>query len=439
MPEMNALIEKLRPHFVEKPFPSVHYKSRLRPNFYIDPKKSIVVSVKASEITYSPDSSGLNYNLRFPRITKIREDKNYNDIMTVPEFHELREACKGKLAKRTDGMPSPTKATPFRKRHSNEKPKDDEDDEEDGDNTSDDEPESKRSKAGSVRFVANRSPKKAAGAGSSRSSVAAPLKPVIKEDIFKNKVFLVYGPAAWKTQTEQDLICHGGQIVQNPVRERFYIVGALNHMKVEQAFRARKYDILKIDWISRCITAKKEVPFLPSDFVSYTKETDELFKNDYDKFGDSYTKKLSLDETKQLVNKVLKLETLPKPRDKDGNSDSDSDTDDESTDTMDRELFPGREYKRIAQYRFFKDVKVAFRGPVNAALAGLVEFYGGSVASDEEDDGENDRITHVVVENSLSPRKRNQFCAILVRPKWIQDCVKAKTCLDELSYSTGLA
>ena len=62
-----------------------------RPNVYItDVSKSVILEIRAGELIVS-DQYPTMYTLRFPRVLKIRYDKNWNEGLT---FNELQEMVK---------------------------------------------------------------------------------------------------------------------------------------------------------------------------------------------------------------------------------------------------------------------------------------------------------------------------------------------------------
>lgn len=70
-----------------------------KPEVYIEPRNSVIIQVKAAEIVGS-DMYKTNCTLRFPRIEKIREDKEWHGCMTLAELEQFRSKASGKLASR---------------------------------------------------------------------------------------------------------------------------------------------------------------------------------------------------------------------------------------------------------------------------------------------------------------------------------------------------
>jgi len=75
-------------------FPEVNGAER--PDVWISPTKSIIAQIKASEIVPAKNYS-LGFTLRFPRLVKIREDKDWSDCMTTSEVEGIRKLAEGRL------------------------------------------------------------------------------------------------------------------------------------------------------------------------------------------------------------------------------------------------------------------------------------------------------------------------------------------------------
>ncbi len=68
-----------------------------RPDVWIEPRNSMVVQVKAVEITET-DKYKTGLTLRFPRLEKFREDKAWHECMRLSELKELFSKNQGMLA-----------------------------------------------------------------------------------------------------------------------------------------------------------------------------------------------------------------------------------------------------------------------------------------------------------------------------------------------------
>ena len=63
-----------------------------KPDVIIDPKDSLIVQVKASEITNS-EKYKCQCTMRFPRVERVRDDKSWYDCMTFEELEEMKRVC----------------------------------------------------------------------------------------------------------------------------------------------------------------------------------------------------------------------------------------------------------------------------------------------------------------------------------------------------------
>lgn len=483
---VKELVEELKPKFVKDTPPNVRLKARKKPDFMIDPAKSIVVQVKASEIIPS-DVYPTNYTLRFPRITKIRKDKSPNEIMEVKEFLRIREACGGKLAKRTDGAGGKSKHLYFNKkrRHS---------DFEDSDGDVEDEPVKKKSPTATVsKDIANEETR-AGFSGSSKillslpkpkpknsdSSMSAgknispskmksaimPLKKsnaLVQHNIFMSKVFCVYGMTSWKLEMEHQIRQHGGEISQSPdVKNFFAIISARrNSVLVRKAIQSGNYNVLQPSWVKKCIEKGEELETAPLDYWAMTQETRDKFKNEYDEYGDSYSKENTLEETRAIIERMLEDEDeearthsdstpegSPEKINKNpvvarnepseieiGNSDgseSDSSTDFSANGDgfLSNDDETSDEERSTGSVNFMSDVQVVFRGKVDDILKIRLEFYGGKVLINESDP----QITHVVLCKKGGCSGEDHSRAMVVTQKWLEDCLRKKRFLDERRY-----
>ena len=96
MDELTQLRAKLRPYWskYDARFPPALYGRWVpsmsdRPDVYInDVSKSVVLEIRAGELVVSDQYPTL-YTLRFPRVLKIRYDKNWDEAFTESDLKEL--------------------------------------------------------------------------------------------------------------------------------------------------------------------------------------------------------------------------------------------------------------------------------------------------------------------------------------------------------------
>lgn len=96
---MSNLNASLRPHWQKTKINKIGRKmvsespsflewNNSPPDVWIDPKNSMILEVKGTEL-FKTYIYRTKYTLRFPRITKIRSDKLWFDCCTLEEFDGL--------------------------------------------------------------------------------------------------------------------------------------------------------------------------------------------------------------------------------------------------------------------------------------------------------------------------------------------------------------
>lgn len=97
--EKNEICEKLRPHW-KKVNVSKDGRQKIRttdssielggatPDFWIDPKQSIVVEIVAADLVIT-DTYRTSHTFRFPRIKQVRYDKPWHDACSLQELQQF--------------------------------------------------------------------------------------------------------------------------------------------------------------------------------------------------------------------------------------------------------------------------------------------------------------------------------------------------------------
>ena len=70
------------------------------PEYYIEPKDSVVFEVKVGQVVRSGNFSA-KHALRFPRVAHIRYDRDYRNVMSLSELVQLAQAREGRAGQRT--------------------------------------------------------------------------------------------------------------------------------------------------------------------------------------------------------------------------------------------------------------------------------------------------------------------------------------------------
>ncbi|XP_030210368.1 DNA ligase 4 [Gadus morhua] len=234
-----------------------------RPEVYIEPRHSVIVQVKAAEIVGS-DMYKTNCTLRFPRIERIRDDKEWHQCMTLSELDRFRHRASGKLASRhlqLDGDGG-------------------------GGGGSDGQPDKKKKR------------KAAAAAAKPRRVVGLldhfrpqDLSAVTKEtDMFEEVEFCVLNGSEEdpKAELEKGVARCGGVVVQNPGPDTYCVIAGVENMRVRNLTLADTHDVVRADWLRACLDGGRVVPWQPRHMIHMTPATREHFAKEYDAHGDSY-------------------------------------------------------------------------------------------------------------------------------------------------------
>lgn len=81
------------------------------------------------------------------------------------------------------------------------------------------------------------------------------------------------------------------------------ITSKLTH-KIRNYIKRDTYDIVKSDWLDRCIKEKSFIAWRPNDMFHSMTNTKELFDKLFDKYGDSYTEDLNDESIKELFESI---------------------------------------------------------------------------------------------------------------------------------------
>lgn len=359
-----------------------------KPEVYIEPRNSVILQVKAAEIV-SSDMYKTNCTLRFPRIERIREDKEWHQCMTLTELSQFRSRASGKLASKHLHI-------------------------------QEDQPEKKKRK-----FVAK--PKKTIGIISHFKS--QDLSAVAKEtDMFEDVEFCVINgnDEHSKAELEKGVARCGGIVVQNPGKDTYCVIAAVQNMRVKNLISSDQHDVVWAAWLLECLENKQVIPWQPRHMIHMSPSTRDHFAKEYDQYGDSYyvdTDEQQLMEiferigpTKAKCPSVAQIEA------------------ENAWDDLPTSIFrPYSAYfDRCAD---LEDPKSIIQGSCLDTRALEFRFHGGTVVEKLKEG-----ISHVIVEGE---RRALDFKTLrrlytkkfkIVRESWVTDSIKAGHVEDEIDY-----
>lgn len=394
--ELTELIKRLLPHWqqvIPGQCPSGLVWTKEKPDVWIAPHNSYILEIKATEIVPS-NAFKAEFTLRFPRVEKIRYDKRWSDCMTVTEVDKLRKEASGKLYSRHVDASDHLSESPKKKRRQ-------------------------------LTHMPIRVGEQFRGIDSSAVSVTSHL--------LQGKVFCVL--TAFNELTKKDIetkiVENGGTVVQNPGRIVFCVLTGCYTLRARNIASMNQHNIVRVDWLLRCIAAHELLPWTPADLFHATPTVKEQLSTEYDEFGDSYTQPLTEDSLAYVLERAALSKTAQ------------NFTEEMSAD-VEMELFSGPSpYGFFRPCQAYMDRYVTLNEPRSETSLDLdtVEldftFYGGQISLEI-----NDQTTHVIMYSESKSRldeikrlnrdRDRKF--YIVTEHWVFESVKMKSRQDECNY-----
>ena len=377
-----------------------------RPDVWIRPSESVVISVKASSIGAS-DQFAVAWTLRFPRFRRLRLDRSWDSALDVDGFDQIRTRADEEAKGRKEMVIENRRRRP-----------------------------TKRARRELVIAGADGPPVTAV------PSTAAGTK------VFEGLEFCVLSEAvkpARKTKGQLEALIkeNGGRISQRPdAGGGMILVADKRVVKVASLIKGGDADIVRPKWILDCIAQASKggersyaLPFEESHLFHATDAMKEVARRNADQFGDSYARNLDMDELSEIIK------GMPNPE-RDG----------------DRTFDPGRFLDELEEHghllsamkgTIWRRCRVFFAlGEGMSDLATLrlkhyVRFGGGAVADEIEDEG----ITQIVIAAGDDAAMREVAADVryrissrstvprIVTGKWVEDCWRETTRVDEEPYA----
>uniref|UniRef100_A0A8C4R0L4 DNA ligase n=1 Tax=Eptatretus burgeri TaxID=7764 RepID=A0A8C4R0L4_EPTBU len=279
MRELADMGMKLAPHWKplcrKDPLPSNIIIGSERPEVLIAPEVSVVVQVRATEIT-SSRHYGAGITLRFPRIVRVRDDRAWNACTSLAELRALQHHASGKLATR----------------HVHD------------DGSTRNKPEPKRRKVPAPR-PAPSVPSRFKG------PVAVDNEGVEKGPLLGLEVCILSGTAAKpKAPLENAVMNAGGSIVQNPGPETYCVVMERVNLRGRNLVSENSHDLITASWLVQCLDEGRLVPWEPKHIVHLTPASMAAFSEQYDAYGDSFQCMTDEDELQATFGRMVNCTDL---------------------------------------------------------------------------------------------------------------------------------
>ncbi|KAM9835850.1 DNA ligase 4 [Aulostomus maculatus] len=360
-----------------------------KPEVYIEPSNSVILQVKAAEIVGS-DMYKTNCTLRFPRIEKIRDDKEWHQCMTLAELEQLRSKASGKLASR-------------HLRFDN------------------DEPQKKKRKIPAK-------PKKVISIIDHFKS--QDLSGVTKEtDMFEDVEFCILNgtPDHPKAELEKGVARCGGIVVQNPGRDTYCVIVGLENMRVKNLVASDEQDVVWAAWLLECLDQKRVVPWQPRHMVHMSPSTREHFGKEYDSYGDSFFMDTDEQQLREVFGRIGRADTSVAVN---------------VSQVEERYGWEDLPTSMFRPFTVYMDSYADIGDPSSAIQASCLDiralefrYHGGTVAPKLEEG-----VTHVVIAEDTrlldfrSLRRCFKKKFKMVRDTWVTESIKAGYLMNDSDY-----
>ncbi|KAI0105581.1 ATP-dependent DNA ligase [Hypoxylon sp. NC0597] len=370
----------------------------LRPDVWIRPSESIVISVKAASAGES-DQFAKGITLRFPRFRGLRLDRSWDSCLDFQGFLDMKARAEKENEEKAMNMESRRKRS------------------------------AKRTKRDIVI------------AGQDNTAPAMFEGP--KTKVFEGLEFCVLTDCTTpvkksKTQLEALIKENGGKIYQRATPETgMILIAEKKVVKVASLMKAGDVDIIKPKWILDCLAQRDKdflLPYETGHLFHATEATARYAEENVDQFGDSYARDLDLKELRQLLQSMPKKEVIVgEPFNKE--------------EFLNQLAEHGHDIGNLRSY-VFRGARVYFAttegvSPISCLkLKNWVKYGGGTVVDDLDDRS----ITQVVIISDSETGEMERAAEVrsiissrsrvprVVSRQWVEDCWKNRTTVDEERY-----
>ena len=273
-----------------------------RPDMWIKPSDSLVVEVKAAQVTTSEDF-GFGHTLRFPRFVRLRRDRDWTTALSVDGFYDLKTKAQNVEEERQMQV---------------------------------DQKRKEKRKVRTGGYSSRKKPLTVAGYNA-RDVNAVQLADGPRGTVFEGLTFYILTESALpgdhkKTKLELEALVksHGGKIVQtatptttsDDVDDSVICIALRRTVKVASLEKRGEKEIVKPIWLFDCIEQGQRefargmaeetvVPFEPErHFFFVPADRQEAYTDNVDEYGDSFARDINEVELKDIMDKmgIVKIE-----------------------------------------------------------------------------------------------------------------------------------
>lgn len=362
-----------------------------RPDMWIKPEDSFVVSVKAASVDGSPQFR-TQFTLRFPRFKRLRTDKSWQQALSYDEFIELKGRAQDEKEEKKMKIDESRKMRRLKKRK---------------------------------RDIVIQ--------GHEESDIKMPYAGPATQ-VFEGLTFFVMTDAGKptkksKAEIEQVVKANGGHVVASHKDAATILIADRNVVKVASVKKNDNRNIIKPSWLLDCVKQSERdghrpallLPLEPSH-LEYAQSADSAkFDENVDEYGDSYARDLTPEGVLALCNRMP-------PKFEDGY---------EPNELLDQFHEHNQELDALPGF-MFRGTTAYFEQDLPREIVRLYEFAGGDLAKEVKEDD----VTHVVVrqgsEGLAGLRRAIAMKAKLPRivtEDWVKESWIEETKLDEERFT----
>lgn len=220
-----------------------------RPDYYIkDPSKSIILELKAAEIVPS-EKFPTSFTLRFPKVHKIREDKNWDQATTFPEVSQIMNSFSRGLTEKTAKIE-----------------------------------EAHRESAPVVRKRRKEISAKGDVLSNFRDTDTSGVD--VRSSLFKEMEFYIV-KANDKPVLEKIIVENGGSKVQNYLATTTHVVASdISSVRVQNLIKNKDINVISPQWVFDCVRHNEVLVLRPKYVISACEATKKVFDDQFTKYGD---------------------------------------------------------------------------------------------------------------------------------------------------------
>ncbi|KAI9667204.1 MAG: DNA ligase (ATP) [Bathelium mastoideum] len=380
-----------------------------RPDVWIRPDESVVISVKAASVS-GTDQFRTNMTLRFPRFKKLRADKDWKSALSVNEFLQLKNNAEKEQKERQFEVDQSRRRAP------------------------------RKTRKKTMTVVGNAEQLQKPYAGPETKVFEGLSIFVMTESLHPRRKS--------KAELEQLVKANGGRIVQTQTGTKDVVcIADRKTVSVASIIKRGDHAIVRPSWLFDCIEQSEAdtgrpiflLPFEPDHLFFASVKDEGLCEKNVDQFSDSYARDVTVGGLKKILEKMAALDEVPQRR---------AILDKLEQCGIEMQDFPGWMFFGLVicfdvepfdnPFMNIGDNMNSYINSEHNTFRRRIALAGGQVTNDIHDS----RVTHIII-NEGTPRLGDIRRTVqdysplprIVTTEWLEESWRAKTRLDEERFA----